>query len=271
MKKSILFSVLVVGATLLQAQSIIVHQTCGQNGQVVKVIPPEAAQAVDLGLSVKWANMNVGAESPEDYGNYYAWGETATKETYDMSNYFDTNDGGTTFAKYNNDGGKTVLEPEDDAAHVYWGGSWRMPTKAECQELLDYCTWTWTTQNGINGYKVTSNKAGYTDKFIFLPAAGILDESDLYNVGSLGYYWSSSLFENYSNGAWYLDFGSDYRDLSFNYRCFGLSVRPVLTGTATAVDDVPSHQVQSTKIIRNGHIFILRGDKTYTLTGQEVK
>jgi len=228
MKKTILFSVLVVGTTLLQAQSITVHQTCGQNGQVVKVIPPEAAQAVDLGLSVKWANMNVGAESPEDYGNYYAWGETAAKATYDWGNYFDTNDGGNTFTKYNNEGGKTVLAPEDDAARVHWGGSWRMPTKAEWQELIDNCTWTWTMQNGINGYKVTSNKAGYTDKFIFLPAAGLRYDSDLNDVGSYGFYWSSSLNENYSYYAWYLFFYSDSHDLSYNERLVGQSVRPVL-------------------------------------------
>lgn len=229
MKKSILFSVLVVGTTLLQAQSITVHQTCGQNGQVVKAILPEAAQAVDLGLSVKWANMNVGAESPEDYGNYYAWGETSTKETYNWSTYFDTNDGGNTFTKYNNNGGKTVLDPEDDAAHVCWGGSWRMPTKAECQELLDYCTWTWTTQNGINGYKVTSKKAGYRDKFIFLPAAGGRNDSHFYNVDSRGYFWSSALNESLSDYALYLFFRSDAHYLgSLGYRFMGYSVRPVL-------------------------------------------
>ncbi len=219
MKKSILFSLLVVGATLLQAQSITVHQTCGQNGQVVEL-------AVDLGLSVKWANMNVGAESPEGNGDYFAWGETVTKATYDWSTYFDTNDGGSTFTKYNK-GGKTVLDPEDDAAHVNWGGSWRMPTKAEWQELIDNCTWTWTTQNGINGYKVTSNKAGYTDKFIFLPAAGDRYVSDLLNVGSYGNYWSSSLEFN-SNRAWYLRFNSGYRDLGSCARFLGQSVRPVL-------------------------------------------
>jgi uncharacterized protein (TIGR02145 family) len=232
MKKSILFSVLVVGATLLQAQSITVHQTCGQNGQVVKAILPEAAQAVDLGLSVKWANMNVGAESPEDYGNYYAWGETATKTTYDWSTYFDGNDPNNC-TKYN-DGGKTVLDPEDDAAHVYWGGSWRMPTKAEWQELSDNCTWTWTTQNGINGYKVTSNKAGYTDKFIFLPAAGYRDGSDLKRVGSEGEYWSSSRAE-FSRFAWYLSFFSERREIEYRQfigsihgdRRFGRAVRPV--------------------------------------------
>ncbi len=224
MKKSILFSVLVVGATLLQAQSITVHQTCGQNGQVVKAIP----DAVDLGLSVKWANMNVGATTPEGYGNYYAWGETSAKETYNWSTYFDTNDGGSTFAKYNNEGDKKVLDPEDDAAHVNWGGSWRMPTKGEWQELLDNCTWTWTTQNGINGYKVTSNKAGYTDKFIFLPAAGSrLYGSALDGVGSFGYYWSSSLWE-YSDRAWLFCFGFGGRNLNDGSRHDGRSVRPVL-------------------------------------------
>ena len=227
MKKSILFSVLVVGATLLQAQSITVHLTSGQNGQVLEV------EAVDLGLSVKWANMNVGAESPEDYGNYYAWGETATKDSYECSTYFDSNDGCTIFSKYKDKGGKTVLDQEDDAAHVNWGGSWRMPTKAEWQELLDNCTWMWTTQNGINGYKVTSNKEGYTDKFIFLPAAGYrLDgglNSGLNNVGSYGNYWSSSLCGGgTSRTAFYLHFYSDNHYLYSRYRFLGYSVRPVL-------------------------------------------
>ena len=240
MKKSILFSVLAVGATLLHAQSITIHQTCGQNGQVVEV------QAVDLGLSVKWANMNVGAESPEDYGSYYAWGETVTKEIYDWSTYFDTNDDGSTFTKYNNKDGKTTLDPEDDAAHVNWGGSWRMPTEAEWQELIDNCTWTWTTQNGIKGCKVTSNKAGYTDKFIFLPAAGQGNGSDLslecshgfYWSSSLGFYWSSSLYDSFY--ALLLGFDSDSRypydyddyyydyDDDYDYRSCGQSVRPVL-------------------------------------------
>ena len=220
MKKSILFSVLVVGTTLLQAQSITVHQTCGQNGQVLEV--------EDLGLSVKWAKMNVGAESPEDYGNYYSWGETSTKETYKWSTYFDTNDDGSTFTKYNNEGGKTVLDPEDDAAHVDWGGSWRMPTLAEWQELIDNCTWTWTTQNGVNGYKVTSNKAGFTDKFIFLPAAGYRSIYGLSNVGIYGYYWSSSLDEKNSSSARNLFFDSS-RPWFFNFERFsGMSVRHVL-------------------------------------------
>lgn len=227
MKKSILFSVLVVGKTLLQAQSITVHQTCGQNGQV---LIPNGHEYVDLGLpsGTLWATCNVGATTPEDYGNYYAWGETSTKETYSWDTYFDTNDGGSTFSKYNNNGGKTVLDPEDDAAHVNWGGSWRMPTKAEWQELIDNCTWTWTTQNGVNGYKVTSNKAGYTDKFIFLPAAGYRNASDLSDVGSNGLYWSSSLGENVSGKVWYLFFYPGGHGLYPSGRYCGQSVRPVL-------------------------------------------
>ena len=231
MKKSILFSVLVVGATLLQAQSITVHQTCGQNGQVLVIA--NGHECVDLGLRSRtlWATCNVGATTPEDYGDYFAWGETVTKEIYDWSTYFDTNDGGNTFTKYNYEGGKDVLDPEDDAAHVNWGGSWRMPTEAEWRELHVNCTWTWTTQNGINGCKVTSNKAGYTDKFIFLPAAGAHSGSGLYYEGSTGNYWSSSLYEGSSSSAWYSFFqpGSYYLIYLLDGKRFtGRSVRPVL-------------------------------------------
>ena len=222
MKKSILFSVLVFSAVLVLVG-------CKYNPN-----EPEGGSSanghnyVDLGLSVKWATMNVGATTPEGYGDYFAWGETSTKETYSWDTYFDTHDGGNTFTKYNSHGGKKVLDPEDDAAHVNWGGSWRMPTLAEWQELFDNCTWTWTTQNGINGYKVTSNKAGYTDKFIFLPAAGYRYDSGVYRVGSNGDYWSSSLGEYLSYGAWCLYFDSDGRDRSGRYRYYGQSVRPVL-------------------------------------------
>ena len=242
MKKSILFSVLVVGATLLQAQSITVHQTCGQNGQVIKAIP----DAIDLGLSVNWADMNVGAKYIEDYGNYYAWGETSTKETYNRDTYFD----GQTYTKYNYEGGKTVLDPEDDAAYVNWGDSWRMPTKAEWQELIDSCTWTWTTQNGINGYKVTSNKEGYTDKFIFLPAAGGRSGNGLYDVGSFGYYWSSSLYNSYLNNAWDLYFlSSGYHSLRNYYGFIGRSVRPVLQPSSISYS---SSATDTIRIYSNG-------------------
>jgi hypothetical protein len=131
---------------------------------------------VDLGLSVKWATCNVGATKPEEYGDYFAWGETTPKDAYDWSTYKWCNGGPSTQTKYctNSSYGtvdnKTTLDLSDDAACANWGGSWRMPTRAEQDELRNNCTWTWTTQNGVNGYKVT----GTNGNSIFLPAAGYL-------------------------------------------------------------------------------------------------
>ena len=188
---------------------------------------------VDLGLSVKWATCNVGATKPEEYGDYFAWGETQPKSYYDWSNYKWCNGSDDTQTKYctNSSYGivdhKTVLEAADDAATVNWGGSWRMPTKAEQNELRTECTWTWTTENGLNGYRITSNKAGYTDKSIFLPAAGARYCSDLLNAGSYGFYWSSSLRTDYPYNAEGWCFLSDYKDLIYDSRNYGRSVRPV--------------------------------------------
>ena len=180
---------------------------------------------VDLGLSVKWATMNVGATSPEGYGYYFAWGETQPKSTYDLSTYFDSVDGSdSNFNKYCM-GKKATLAPEDDAAHVNWGGDWRMPKIDEMDELRDNCTWTWTTQNGVNGYKVTSKKNGNS---IFLPAAGDRYDNSLVQVGSRGIYWSSSLFRADASLAHSLDFESDFADTMFaNFRSDGYSVRAV--------------------------------------------
>ena len=189
-------------------------------------------EAVDLGLSVKWANMNVGAISPEDYGDYFAWGETTTKETYDWSTYKWCNGSYDKQTKYNNNSSygtvdkKTTLDLSDDAARANWGGSWRMPTDAEMTELRTNCTWTWTTQNGVNGYKVTSKKSGYTSNSIFLPAAGHRYNSSLDPAGRGGLYWSSSLSTVSSLLAYGLTFGDSVYRIS-NSRYFGHSVRPV--------------------------------------------
>jgi len=202
-----------------------------------------AEKAVDLGLSVKWATCNIGASKPEDFGGYYSWGETATKEKYSWSTYkFGTSESGP-FSKYNTNSSygtvdnKTVLDPEDDVAHVKLGGKWRMPTDAEFTELrnTDNCTWEWTTMNGVNGYKVTSKKEGYTDKWIFLPAAGYRSGTSLDDAGSFGSYWSSSLNTDYPDVACSLDFYSS--DVSRNYyygRYLGPSVRPVTAFTMTS-------------------------------------
>lgn len=185
---------------------------------------------VDLGLSVKWATCNVGATTPEGYGNYFAWGETKPKSTYDWSTYKYYNKG--SFTKYCTDSeygivdNKTTLELSDDAARVNWGGKWRMPTKAEQDELRDTnnCTWECTTQNGVDGYKVTSKKNGNS---IFLPAAGYRLDSNLLGAGISGEVWSSSLVTYNSSSAYSLYFrlsGVGWYDY---VRCFGNSVRPV--------------------------------------------
>lgn len=187
---------------------------------------------VDLGLSVKWATCNVGATKPEEYGNHFAWGETQPKSTYDWSTYKWGSPESIT--KYNTSSSfgtvdnKTVLEAADDAATANWGGAWRMPTDAELTELRGYCTWIWTSQNGVYGYKVTSKKSGYTNKSIFLPAAGWLVDTAPDNVDDAGYYWSSSLGTQYQHRAWAVVFNSNnINQTELTLRRFGFSIRPV--------------------------------------------
>ena len=189
---------------------------------------------VDLGLSVKWATCNVGATKPEDYGDYFAWGETTTKSSYTWSDLtYCLDSRGEKFSKYVSKSSygtvdnKTTLELNDDAARVNWGGKWRMPTATEFDELLNNCTWTWTTLNGVKGYKVTGKNKGYTDKSIFLPAAGCRAYGNLNSAGSSGSYWSSSLITSYSDNAYGLLFSSDYYRRYTYYRFYGHSVRPV--------------------------------------------
>ena len=185
---------------------------------------------VDLGLSVKWATCNVGAKYPDEYGDYFAWGEVEPKTEYNWSTYkwcngsYDTQTKYCTNSSYGTVDNKTVLDAEDDAAAVNWGGAWRMPTKAEQDELRNNCTWTLTTQNGVNGYKVTSKSNGNS---IFLPAAGYRYVSSLLYAGSNGYYWSSSLYTGGPNDACGLGFSSDGVGWGSGGRYDGQSVRPV--------------------------------------------
>lgn len=179
-------------------------------------------KAVDLGLpsGIKWANVNIGAKSPEDYGWYLAWGETEPKSDYSMDTYFDSR-----LVKYSISIRPTLV-PEDDAAHVNWGGDWRIPTAAEHNELRSYCTWTWATLNGVKGFKVSSKTNG---NFIFLPAAGCRRDSYLGDAGagSYGYYWSSSVYSGGPYGAYYLSFSASYIDQDYFSRYYGRSVRAV--------------------------------------------
>ncbi|MBR3871270.1 MAG: InlB B-repeat-containing protein [Paludibacteraceae bacterium] len=190
---------------------------------------------VDLGLpsGTKWATTNVGASTPEGYGNYYSWGETTTKSSYNWSTYKWCNGSYDTITKYcvsssyGTVDNKTTLDLSDDAAYVNWGSSWRMPTKAEQDELrnTNYTTWTWTTRNGVKGYKVTSKTNGNS---IFLPAAGYRNDSSLSKAGSNGGYWSSSLDAVNSYYAYVLYLDSSGVGWSYSNRFYGRSVRAVL-------------------------------------------
>ena len=197
------------------------------------VDPYNGHEYVDLGLSVKWATCNVGATKPEEYGDYFAWGETEPKSIYDWSTYkwcrgsYNTQTKYNTHSSYGTVDNKTTLDLSDDAARTNWGGSWRMPTDAELTELREQCTWTWTTQNGVYGYKVTSKKSGYTNKYIFLPAAGDRYDNSLNYAGNSGFYWSSSLNTDIPYLAWYVSFYSNYVDRYDSNRYCGFSVRPV--------------------------------------------
>ena len=195
---------------------------------------PNEHEWVDLGLpsGTLWATCNVGASSPEDYGDYFAWGETAPKDYYDWSTYKWCNGNDNTMTKYCDNGdygyngftdGKTELDPEDDAAYVNCGPSWRMPTKGQQDELRDKCTWTWTQRNGVSGNLVT----GPNGNSIFLPAAGVRWNEHFGNAGSFGYYWSRTLGPLGSNDVNYLSISSYGGTLGLWYRRDGLPVRAV--------------------------------------------
>ena len=203
--------------------------------------------AVDLGIvmtredgttyKLYWAKSNLSESglcaNPEDYGDYYAWGELKPKENYSADTYkfllYNEDLESFEFSKYNTVDNKTVLDPADDVARVKLGGKWRMPTEAEWKELTERCVWTWTSLNGVNGMLVTATNGNS----IFLPAAGNRSGSGshLNNAGSVGRYWSSSLGTDYPDYARYVDFDSD--DVGrvwvwvYCLRYYGLSVRPV--------------------------------------------
>ncbi len=194
----------------------------------LSIRPVQEHEFVDLGLpsGTLWATCNVGANFPEEYGDYFAWGETTPKSMYGWSTYFDTDDGGSTFKKYNNNGGLTELQSEDDAATANWGSGWQMPSLAQIQELNNssYTTTVWTQMNGVSGRKITSKSNGNS---IFLPAAGYRWRGELYYAVSYGYYWSSSLYPYGGDYAYYLQFLSGDWHWYDNGRYYGQSVRAV--------------------------------------------
>lgn len=200
---------------------------------------PDESEYVDLGLpsGTLWATRNIGAHAPEDYGDYYAWGETEPKSIYQRETYkwyYKYYQGNTlhfSLTKYctNSVSGtvdnKTELDPEDDAAYVNWGASWRMPTSEQMNELMTTCTWTWTTQNGVKGSLII----GPNGNTLFLPAAGSRINDYSSQVGSAGFYWSRML----SNGDAYAknmtcSSAAPGNGCSDQSRWSGFSVRAVL-------------------------------------------
>jgi len=209
----------------------------GQNDNIVNdSVILSGHDYVDLGLpsGTLWATCNVGATHPEDFGDYFAWGETTTKEVYDWKSY---KYGNCTFerfemTKYCTDScwgfngfvdNLTILEPVDDAATANWGADWRMATKEEWEELYRKTTCTWTTQNGVNGRLLT----GCNGNSIFLPAAGFRLDGEL--IGStLGIYWSSSLHTGFPERGWSFHYDLDECHVCGTYeRCRGQVVRAV--------------------------------------------
>lgn len=175
-----------------------------------------------------WATCNVGAENPEEYGDYFAWGETEPKSVYNWSTYKWCNGSAYTLTKYCTDSSygtfhnRTELDPEDDAAYVNWGPSWRMPTNAQQDELREKCTWIWTTRNGVNGQLVT----GPNGASLFMPVAGLLNGHS-HILAGYGYYWSRTLVSSNPGNAYNVYFNSEDIGRSNHGRAEGLSVRAV--------------------------------------------
>ena len=248
--KKMFMAVIALMMTISTSAQFYIYYSDGTIAKVdsISMIDPKVHNGheyVDLGLSVKWATCNVGANKPEEYGDYFAWGEVAPKSDYSEDNYkwgyieYIYDEDGVPLArqliciKYNS-AVDDILEKEDDAASVNWGEDWRMPTWEEITELIDNCVWEMISKNGVKGYKVTSKSNGNS---IFLPAAGYRFESSLLYDGNEGYYWSSSLYTDdvspYPTGvspdSYSLNFYENFVD-RYNrgdYRVAGHSVRPV--------------------------------------------
>ena len=190
---------------------------------------------IDIGLSVRWATMNIGATTPEGYGNYYAWGETTSKASYSWDTYTHcihtgaSDDGLTKYCIHSNFGhadftdGLTQLVATDDAATANWGGKWRMPTLEECKALSDNCTWEWVERGNVKGREITGPNGGK----IFLPATGYKSYDAVYYDKQSGTYWSKELSSGNSQKAVDIVFSSSNHEWAYGDRDHGFPVRAV--------------------------------------------
>ena len=247
MKKTNILAVLllmVAGVQQTWAQKVVLHKTDGDvleynvskldSMVVLGRYDTDNKEWVDLGLpsGTLWATCNIGASSPEEYGDYFAWGETEPKEDYIWSTYKYCLYPASVFTKYNMDDSfgdidnKTELDPEDDAATANWGNDWQMPSAEQFDELIDerYTITTWVNKNGSYGRLITSKAGG---RSIFLPAAGYRYSTDRTYAGTDGYYWSRSLMPSYTNRAYHLTFDLSQLGKADLSRYAGCNVRPV--------------------------------------------
>ena len=236
-----IFTIIALVAMALVAFTACEKQLIDDDGEVTT--PNDVYEYVDLGLpsGLKWATCNVGAESPEDYGDYFAWGEVEPKEYYDWSTYKYCEGTSNTLTKYNHSenygvvDNKEILDLEDDDARVNWGGSWRTPSHDEWYELRDYCTIEFVTINGIKGIKCTSKIEGYTDRSIFLPATGYMNKDSHLGIdgtnsfNEYGEYLTNTNYNNHQAGLYFSMQSSEddcFRIVGLRYQ-LGCTVRPV--------------------------------------------
>ena len=216
-------------SVLCAACALVMATSCDKDNP--REDPTGGVEAVDLGLSVKWASWNVGAKCEADYGSYFAWGETSGKDYYDWSTYkWAEYISSWSMTKYNKSDRLTILEASDDPATVNWGSKWHTPTKSDIEQLRSesLCEWKWETKkdalgNDVNGYTVTSKVPGFEGKSIFLPAAGYRNLEIISSVGDRGDYWSSEV----DDVPYSLNFNSSFPSISRHFRSHGLSVRAV--------------------------------------------
>ena len=193
---------------------------------------PENLQIVDMGLSVNWASLNVGAEAPEEAGYYVSWGGLEPKDWYSWS-YYELGSSQSSIEKYNSSDDLETLQPEDDLATVSWGSEWRMPTNAEFEELLENSTVDYTAvENGVTGVRVTSTVPGYEDASLFFPVSGYKQDNQTINLDMLCSYWTSSVVSIFPQFAIAAEFwlSGDYASqvhLSGTFRYLGHLVRAV--------------------------------------------
>ena len=240
---------LLAGLQAVKAQKVVLHMAGNQTFECSisqldsitfvgdDLIIEEEHEWVDLGLpsGTLWATCNVGANSPEEYGDYFAWGETEPKSNYKWStykhckgDYYMLTKYCTTYGYNNFKDGLTELLPEDDAASANWGSNWQTPSLTQCRELINsnYTITEWTTLNGVNGRMITSKSNGNS---IFLSASGSHIETNSNSENNFGGYWSRSLYSGHSDEAYGLYFDPSYINAGTSYsdRYIGLTVRPV--------------------------------------------